>query len=1749
MFNAQSNTPFGSSGGGFGQQQTNTAPAFGSPAPAPPGMFGSPPAAPGGFGAAPATAFGAPAAGGFGAPAPVQGGGLFGAPAPVQGGFGGGGGGFGAPAAGGFGAPAPAPGGMFGAPAPTPGLFGAPAAAPGGFGAPAAGQSPFGGGAPAPAAGFGGGFGAPAPAPGAFGGGGFGAAPAPAPAGFGGFGAAAPAPAPSMFGAPAAAPAAFGGGGFGAPAPSAFGAPAAPATPGLFGAPAAPAQPGLFGAPAAASPGQPGQGGTRMLPYQITPKQDGSSTIQLQAISAMSQYEIKSFEELRFEDYSQGNRGSSTPQASNSPGGFGFASPAPAPAGGGLFGAPAAAPGGFGAPAPGMFGAPAAAPGAFGAPAAPGGFGAPATAPGMFGAPAAAPGGFGAAAPGGFGAPAPAPGMFGAPAAAPGAFGAPPAAPGLFGSPAPAPGAFGAPAPVGGGLFGAPAAAPGAFGAPAAPGGFGAPAPGAFGAPAPVAGGLFGAPAAAPAFGAPAPGAFGAPAAGGLFGAPAAGGFGAPAAPGGFGSPAPAPYGAPAPGGGYGFGAAPAPAYGGYGAPQQVGAPQVMQAGMQPNIAIIPAPTSEILEQGLRALDNQRKQLEKVEAWSGTPQGANTTPTSLSGRESSVLPSRTYTPSMAASPRSAVKIKPRGFPKSETMKSPATTQYATARRDNSGLMSPESHLRSNVMQLRINPNSLKKPNLRLKGFGSPTPERQVAPGPSQPQETITSPPADISSRTPMASTGRGGSRPSPPGDATPSPRTNGASPAYTNAAQTPEYELYQKVIGSGNDSPSLSPAKNTTTITSTVVPKLTKSGYEVSPSIEELSIMSEADLATVPDFCVMRDGYGKVEWEGCVDVRDADLNFIVDIEHKDISVYTHEEKAGKKPPVGSKLNRPAVLTMYNVFCKNGGAAASETDKAKFATKVEKTTKKIGADFISYNRNNGEWKIRVEHFSRYALDDDDTDDENAVPAAQLPVGSPEAFKEQYSSIAKRKATPYKPGRIRFQDLDESDSADMEEDYAVVSDVDMADGNDNDLAYLARVEADKAAAELSAYWNANASDVVESPQKPQDKFVFEDEGEESDDELAIPAEPPAQDDYRRASSLPSISAKLARKAGVRGSTVDYGHRMGRSFRVGWLPDGSFLKLSPKAFGGSPALVQCRPSFVAVEGAADTVPLLLSHLDQSQKVRGVDNECPLFALPRGLERSGTESSHNHLYKTLMTLAESCADYDAKAGFKLLCCLLPTNAAVDPSTYDALVEYGANASMLNARRLAAVSIWLKEFCSASLETDIRKLKEQRDTQAAIFTALSGGAVEMACEIAAEAGEMGLAVALSTDLEGRTNILHQLELLSENGSISKVASATVRFLKDSSGDTRFEDEIFSKGLSGLDWYRRLALRLLQEPESDLAQLMSRYDEDVASGNVPFPCPRYMAGMVSSGNSSLHYRLLNLLADPKGTTLAEVVDPVGFTPSVHDYSHSFHLASAISAVGPVKASDAVVEHILDGYVAQLTSQGLWEWAVFVTLCTMADTSDEAKRSKVERAKKLVLQNFVESDPSAQTRRAFLETRIGVPSKWFEESLAYQAGSRGEVLQFIIHSLEFDSESALEALEDLYLPNIFFMNQDEIDKLLQLIEDVGTVAAHDSLARAAYRFFLLDKRVKSMVGAHPDDVAESLPELFSNFESVQSTLRFIRSKARRSHGKILLVPNTPKSVPLSCMLSEALDYLDFVKLQLKALESSVATNDAMLVSSS
>ena len=860
------------------------------------------------------------------APAPA---GLFGSPPPQPQPFGQpqqpsafGGGGFGQPApapslfgapqpAPAFGAPVPAfgsPAPAFGAPAaPSTGLFGAPAPAPTGgmFGAPAPSISPFGG----PSMTTGSTFGMPAPAP-AFG------APstfgAPAPSGGGLFGAApapafgqVPAPSGGLFGS---APAPFGQ----APAPSSgfgFGG-TAPAPSSAFGAPS------TFGTPAPAPFGAPAPSvGLFGSPSTTAPStQEGTRHTAFQPtmkedgnsrISLQSITGMPQYENQTFESLRVGDYkqgNKGTPSSGNSSGGM-FGAPAPS---GGLFGSTAPAPSTFGAaPAP-SFGS------TFGSTPAPAFGQTPAPSTGFgFGTPAPAPSGglFGSSAP------APAFGQSPAPSSAFG-FGSPAPAPtsGFFGSSAPAPAPFGAPAPSSG-LFGStPAPAFGQSPAPSSGFGFGAPAPA-------PSGGLFGSSTPAPS--------------GGLFGAPpaSAGGFG-------FGSPAPAPA--------FGFGGqppGPAPA-----APQP--APAAQTSLFPANTQIIVESSNQLLEQKLRAIAKQKEELEKGQALltGGSSISPAVTPRGVSesqgltffGRSALVYGNRT--------PTSDVKILPRGFPKLESARKTSPMSISTpATQGRGALMSPEATIHSSRLKLRIDKESASKPRLR-NPIMSPPPSLPVP----NSNGSKTEPVEPESERSDLR-------------NGLDSPQQSPVDHGFVDRGDkqsSPAFRYYQNVIGADAESPGTATppggAKK-----SQKLPILTKEEYECKPPLSELMNYTEVDLATVPRFSVIRPGYGMVEWVGQVDVRGVDIDRAVVIEKAEVSVYEADESDGTKPPEGTKLNRAATVSLFDVFPKNG-PQSNEEEFQRFEDRLQKSARTTGSEFVSYDRKTGLWVFKVQHFSRYGV---------------------------------------------------------------------------------------------------------------------------------------------------------------------------------------------------------------------------------------------------------------------------------------------------------------------------------------------------------------------------------------------------------------------------------------------------------------------------------------------------------------------------------------------------------------------------------------------------------------------------------------------------------------------------------------------------------------------------------------------------------------------------------------------------------------
>ena len=784
----------------------------------------------------------------------------------------------------------------------------------------------------------------------------------------GGFGAT-----PSAFGAPAPAPA-FGAGG------SSFGAPASSSPFGAAGGASA------FGSAApAAAPAPPGSG-SRSTAYRKTQDTDASSTggaktiVFFDTIVAQPAYAGRSTEELRWEDYAAGVKGSSNaagPAAAlASTSTFGAPQPASSLFGGGTSAAPSFGAGGatgFGGatqqPAFGAspFGAPAPTPTAFGAPPstpATGLFGGGASATPAFGA-AAAPAAsspfgaaptpaFGAAGGGLFGGAStstPSTPAFGGGGALFGAAASTPAfssAPSPFGAPAPAAtpslfggggGALGAAAPSPFGAQPAASAAPSLFGAqlaaPAAPSAFsfgGAPAAstapaagGLFGvppasSPAPT-GGLFGAPASTPATG----GLFGAPAAttGGLFGVstpvPAGGGlFGAPAAPA---APAGGLFGAPA--------ASTAPTYGLFGAPAPAAsaAPTGGFFGSLGGGALTlaqPAPAAPAGPYGsLPPAPAVDPALAALPEPARTGLAARTPPAGAGGRPAALLIGRGG--GGGASARLAARLRPPGASNAAANRpttAPSPAPSSAAGTPAASTLAPRDDPRAFFVR-------------------TPLPSTAQADGTS---------PSPVDGAPPPRGTANGHAAPSPDGG------VNGHTASPRTCAGAAAADLPTPPTGDG--------------------------AY-MEPSLDELASSAAADpssLARVRGLVVGVRGVGSVRWLDPVDLRSAHLPTIVRIGRGAVEVYPDDTP--DKPDVGCGLNGRALVTLEGVHKRDRGTGAPTTDAAavdRFAKRLRRLAADQGARFVGYDADGGVWRFEVDHFSRYGLvpggsDDDDNDDD-------------------------------------------------------------------------------------------------------------------------------------------------------------------------------------------------------------------------------------------------------------------------------------------------------------------------------------------------------------------------------------------------------------------------------------------------------------------------------------------------------------------------------------------------------------------------------------------------------------------------------------------------------------------------------------------------------------------------------------------------------------------------------------------------------
>ncbi|KYM75978.1 Nuclear pore complex protein Nup98-Nup96 [Atta colombica] len=189
---------------------------------------------------------------------------------------------------------------------------------------------------------------------------------------------------------------------------------------------------------------------------------------------------------------------------------------------------------------------------------------------------------------------------------------------------------------------------------------------------------------------------------------------------------------------------------------------------------------------------------------------------------------------------------------------------------------------------------------------------------------------------------------------------------------------------------------------------LRRAGYYTIPSLDKLDDFVCGETCIVPNFTIGREGYGNVYFPDSFDVYGLNLDEIVHFRHKEVIIYPDDEK---KPLVGQGLNRKAQVTLDKVWPHDKSLHEPIMDPQRLAAmnyegKLRRVSAKHDTRFLEYRPETGSWVFKVDHFSKYGLSDSDEDD------SQIPSTS-EAKKLKGFSTAIQKGKLVDPSDYNYE----------------------------------------------------------------------------------------------------------------------------------------------------------------------------------------------------------------------------------------------------------------------------------------------------------------------------------------------------------------------------------------------------------------------------------------------------------------------------------------------------------------------------------------------------------------------------------------------------------------------------------------------------------------------------------------------------------------------------------------------------------------
>lgn len=943
-----------------------------------------------------------------------------------------------------------------------------------------------------------------------------------------------------------------------------------------------------------------------------------------------------------------------------------------------------------------------------------------------------------------------------------------------------------------------------------------------------------------------------------------------------------------------------------------------------------------------------------------------------------------------------------------------------------------------------------------------------------------------------------------------------------------DFQCERKRVGvDGSDFYSLS--KNVDFEIEDLLPSLESVDYYTEPWLSELAsreLIEPGYLSRVKDFTVGRTGFGFVRFSGETDVRGLDLNQIVRFGRREVFVYEDESE---KPAVGEGLNKPAevVLELQLGRLSSFGDEWVRDTEEKLRVKMESQ----GAQFVSLDSSSGTWKFLVQHFSRYGFGDDDEDD---IIMDDVSPQDPRSFEmnasPQDTDSLEMKISPQNPHSLEMNGCDVSD-IDEETDlvdpsvlpHSLPTHLGLDPAKMNQMKMLMFPDDEE-----------GAEDMDDSPSlqrlpynRETSRSPLQQKSGYKPTPLQLSRKTPLACIEYKAGSFASTSPgsillaqqnkasqlKTMKPGGFKlninqqtpvsgshsGNVVDAGLFMGRSFRVGWGPNGVLVHTGNPV--GSSGYGNVLSSVIKIEKVAIDRVVRDENDTINEELVASCFDAPLTLhkeLAHETEEVGIGPFKLKLQKLVCNtdvLSEICRNYIeiierqldvpglaavSRIQFmhqalvweliKVLFASIKVNRQIKPLEDNAEEEsmpedeessLVTDPEALSLIRRAQFSLWLQESVCYRVQEEVSSLDESSDLEH-VFLLLTGRKLDDAVELAASRGDVRLACLLSQaggSPVSRSDIFQQLELWRMNGmDFNFIEKERIRLLELLSGNI-----LGALHDINIDWKRFLGLLMWYQlpPDAALPTIFNTFQQLLGEGKAPYPVPVYVdegpvedtpkweAGdrfdlayylMVHYANQGKHFSNLKTMF----TAYSSTNDPL-------DYHIIWHQRAVLEAVGTFTSKDL---HLLDmGLISQLLCLGQCHWAIYVVLHMPYREDYPYLQATLIRE---ILFQYCETWSTEGMQKQFIE-ELGIPAAWLHEALAVYYNYYGDFPMALEHYLQCANWQKAHSIFITSLAPALFMagKHSEIWRVVTSMEDHKSEIENWDLGGGIYiSFFLL-----------------------------------------------------------------------------------------------